>query len=356
MPSSNGTKKLTSAFLVRINGSDLPFEAISDLLSVTVYEDIQAPGMFTLLLINWDMNRLKITWADDDLFAEGNAAEIHMGYLGDLKVLMVGEITGLEPSFNVDDTPTLTVRGHDRRHHLLRGHKTRSFVAVKDSDIASQIAGDLGLTAQVEDTGVNIDSVMQRNQTDMEFLQERARRIGYEIVVEDKTLYFRPHQNASSEVVTLTREEDLIEFYPRMTTLNQVGEVIVKGWSPKDKAAIVGKVAAGDESTKMGGSTTGTQATVSAFGSASLTSVNWPVFSRAEAEQIALGQLDDLSLAFISGEGISNGRTDLRAGTVVKIEGVGKRFSGNYYVTTTTHSWSPANGYRTAFTVKRNAQ
>ena len=62
-----------------------------------------------------------------------------------------------------------------------------------------------------------------------------------------------------------------------------------------------------------------------------------------------------MALAYISGEGLCIGRTDLRAGKVIKIEGLGRRFSGLYYVTATRHTYTPAAGYRTAITVKRNA-
>lgn len=355
MAATRNGQTLAPEIRARINGVDLPPRAVADLMTAAVHEDVAAPGMFTLQLGNWDMAGLKVTWSDDDLFAEGNAVEIQMGYVDRLATLMVGEITGLEPEFCAGAPPTLIVRGYDRRHRLLRGRKTRSFRQVKDSDIASRIAGDLGLTAQVEDTAVTLDYVLQHNQTDLEFLQERAGRIGYEIVVEDKTLYFRPHQNATSEVLTLAHDQDLIEFYPRLTTLTQVGQMAVRGWSPRDKAAIVGHAGAGDETTTMGGATSGPAAADNAFGPTRSASVDRPVFSQAEADQIALGRFNDMALAYISGAGICTGRTDLRAGTVIKIEGLGERFSGLYYVTSTTHGYSTRQGYRTAFTVRRNA-
>jgi len=49
------------------------------------------------------------------------------------------------------------------------------------------------------------------------------------------------------------------------------------------------------------------------------------------------------------------GRVDLRPGKLINVEGIGKRFSGSYYVTSTEHSFLPSRGYRTAFTVRRNA-
>ncbi len=247
------------------------------------------------------------------------------------------------------------MRGYDRRHRLLRGRQTRSFVGMKDSDIARQIAGDAGLSAKVQDSKVKLDYVLQHNQTDLEFLQERAQRIGYEVVVQDKTLHFRPQRSDQKQVLSLFLDEDIVEFYPRSTTLTQVGQVAVRGWNSQEKKAIVGQAGAGQEATRMGGSASGPQAAKRAFGQSSSASVAWPVFSQAEADQIALGRFNDMALAYVGGEGVCHGRTDLRAGTVVQIEGLGQRFSGLYYVTATSHTLSARLGYQTAFTVRRNA-
>lgn len=355
MTSGNETQELVPSFRVQVNGSDLPPQAVADIYAVTVYEDLEVPGMFTLQMVNWDMINRVITWSDDELFAEGNAVSIQMGYVDHLETVLVGEITGIEPEFSAGAMPMLTVRGHDRRHRLLRGRVTRSFSQMKDSDIASQIAGELGLTAEVEDTGVTLEYVLQHNQTNMEFLQERARRIGYELLVEDRTLFFRPLQHATGEVLTLARDGSLIEFFPRLSTLTQVSQVAVRGWDHREKVAIVGQAVSGDEGTQMGGTTSGPAVVDAAFGAAIAASVDQAIFSQAEADQIARGQFTAMALAYIDGEGTCIGQPDLRAGTVIKLEGLGQRFSGLYYVIATIHTYTPSRGYRTMFTVRRNA-
>ena len=60
-------------------------------------------------------------------------------------------------------------------------------------------------------------------------------------------------------------------------------------------------------------------------------------------------------LGLISGEGMCWGRTDLQAGKVIKLDGLGKRFSGQYYVTAVTHRYRSDRGYYTHFQVQRNA-
>ena len=179
-------------FSVKVNGAPMPLQARADVRAVTVEEDLAALSMFTLELYNWDDDKLQVSWSDSSLFALGSQVEIWLGYVDDLQRVMTAEITGLEPVFTADQPPTLTVRGYDLSHRFTRGRKTRSFAKIKDSAIVAQIAREAGLRAQVSDTKEQLDFVAQGNQTDWEFLRDRAGLLGYEVYVRDKTLYFRP--------------------------------------------------------------------------------------------------------------------------------------------------------------------
>ena len=339
---------------LRINGNKLSLNAVADLISVNVLEDVSAAGMCTFSLLSWDNKEMRIIWIDDDQFKEGNTVEIDMGYRDNMKTLFKGEITGLEPDFPNDQSPTLTVTGYDRRHRLMGRRKTHTFLKMKDSEIAEQIAGNWSLTPQVEGTPVTLDYVLQCNQTDFEFLQERARRIGFEMVVGDSTLHFRPRKNEGSPLLTLSRDVELLDFSARMTTMGQVEDVFVQGWNAKDKKAVVARSKTGDER-QMGGSASGPAATRRAFSGTGGATVDTPVLSQAEADQLAKGWFGERALTYIEGQGTCIGEPELRAGTLVQIDALGKRFSGSYYVTSTEHVYRPNGGYRTMFNVRRNA-
>jgi phage protein D len=109
-----------------------------------------------------------------------------------------------------------------------------------------------------------------------------------------------------------------------------------------------------DVTTMIGGRTSGPKA-AAIFGPTSAAIVDPPVGSRAEAYQIAQAQINEMALSYIGGSGVCIGRADLRAGEVIKIVGMGRRFGGLYYVTATTHTYTPQQGYRTSFNVRRNA-
>jgi len=346
---------LVPDFRVRVNGANLPLDAALDVLGVEVHDSLDAPSMCAIQLVNWDMNTMRMTWSDDARFAPGGTLEVHLGYVDRLARVFTGEITGLEPDFNASEMSLLTVRSYDRRHRLMRGRKTRAFAQMKDSDIAAQIAREAGLQVRAEDTRVKLEHVLQHDQTDFEFLLQRAQRLGYELMVDGATLHFRAHQHTRREAVQVSFEAgELLEFAPRLTTLGQVDVAAVRGWDMRKKEPIVSELKDGSVSATMG-SSTGLAATRRAFGAATTTRTDTPIFTRSEADQLSAGHLNDLALGYIKGEAVCVGRAELRAGSVIKLAGLGNRFSGLYYVTAAVHTTSARVGYRTALQVRRNA-
>ena len=355
MSDRSGYDTLAPEFSVSINGTPLPQKAAADLIGVTLLEDVDAPGMFTFTLAGWETVEMKPKWIDDDLFREGGEVEVSIGYRDQAVKLIVGEITGVEPDFGEGTPPTLTLRGYDRSHRLARARKSRSFSQCKDSDIASQLASECGLRPSVEDSGVVLPYVLQHNQTDLEFLSVRAARIGYELRVQDRDLVFKPRPLDASPALTLHREVELLSFHPRLSTLGQVSELQVRGWDPSRKQEIVAHGTRGDERTQLEGSASGPVATQNAFDSINSARIRTPVQSQDEADLLARSGFAEMALQFIRAEGTCIGEPRLRAGTVVKVEGLGQRFTGLYYVTATEHVFGSRRGYRTHFAARRNA-
>jgi phage protein D len=355
MTDRHAYETLTPEFVLRLNGAELPPQAVADLIGITLVDDVDAPGMCVFTLSGWDGVKMEPRWIDDDLFAEGTSVELQMGYRNKMSPLFKGEITGLEPEFPEGQPPTLLVRSHDRRHRLMRASKTRTFTQMKDSDIATQVAGDAGLSPQVEDSGVTLPYLIQHNRTDLDFLLERARRIGFEVIVNDRELHFRKRQYRESEAIELRREVGLLEFMPRLSTLNQVESVEVRGWNIKEKAAWVSQAGADTETARMAGKSTGPGTVQQTFPGSVAVNTSAPVASQEDADSFARGMLHEMGLHYINAEGVCIGEPELKAGSVVKIEGMGRRFSGLYYVTATEHRFRPRKGYRTAFVARRNA-
>ncbi|NJO40780.1 MAG: phage late control D family protein [Cyanobacteria bacterium CRU_2_1] len=353
-------------FDIRIDDLPLLDSEEFQVIRITVDDTVDMPSMFSIEFANLGGLEVgksleaSIEIIDNSQFNVGRTVEIRLGYLGQLTPVIRGEITSLEAEFTCDRPMNLLVRGYDHRHRLQRGRKTQTFTQVKDSDIARRItvAAGLGHTESgrdtIEDTEVVHEYVMQVNQTDMEFLQERAALIHYEVIVKDKVLFFRPIGNANRVRSSLTFQEDLVEFYPRLSAKEQVSSVTVRSWNPQMKEMVAYTARSSDAVSKMGGDQTGAEVSTSAFGNTVEVISDRRVETQSEAKQIAIAQFNDAILGFITSEGVCRGRPDLLANTVVHIDGLGDRFSGEYYVVSASHRYEQI-GYYTHFTVRRNA-
>ena len=277
-------------FKVFVGGNELPLEAALDIIDIQASDYVEGASMFTITLNSWDSDTQEFKWIDQDLLNEGADLEVKIGFADNLKSLIKGEVTVIEPEFHETEAPTLKIHGYDLLHRFRRGRKTRSFTQMKDSQVAEQIARDLQLRAQVEDTQVVHEYLLQNNQTDVDFLLERARRIRYEVTVQDKTLRFRKAaNNKPGEVVSVEYGLTLRSFYPRLSTMQQVSEVVVQGWNPKTKQPIVGRARRGDEVSKMNGKQLGSAISEQAFFKTQSFIVDTPIYSEGEATQIAKG-------------------------------------------------------------------
>jgi phage protein D len=343
------SKYLAQAF-VKVDRQDVPKEFMDALLEIVVDTSLYLPSMFTLEVLD---ERLK--WVDDDLLDIGKQVEISLKAAeeagGVQGTLIKGEITALEPHFSATGRTTMLVRGYDKSHRLHRGKKTRTFLKMKDSDIASKIASEAGLTAQVDATTVTYDFVLQNNQTNIEFLLARAERIGYQVFAAEGKLYFKKGSFSLGEGPKLAYAEGLGSFRPCWTASGQADKVIVKGWDPKSKKAISSSEKAPNAGLNQGGMTqTGGAKAKSAFSSASAIITDRPVFTPQEATALATGLSDDISREFVQAEGVCRGHPQVQAGWKVTIQNVGTRFSGKYFVTSATHIYN-ADGYHTTFSI-----
>jgi phage protein D len=346
MPAENSAEVIQ--IIVKINGNPLKVADMNLLFEAEVESSLHLPSMFTLRFYDDDLTLVD----DTSNFAIGASVEIQMtNHTNDqLETVIKGEITAIEPHYSADFVATLTVRGYDRSHRLNRGKKTRAFIQVKDSDIVTQIASEAGLTASVQATTTVHPQVIQDARTDLAFLHERAHRNGYEFFVDDRTLYFRkPKGNRGT--VSLAWGVELRSFSPRLSVAGQVNEVVVKGWDPATKQAVVGTATTAGIVTTLGVGKTGGELAKTAFSAAQHIVVHRGVRTQGEAEVVAQAILDDISAGAVEAEGLAFGNPGIVAGKKVSLTKLGTRFSGTYLVTSARHVYN-RDGYDTYFTVE----
>lgn len=336
-------------------GEKLKWEVMRDVVNVTYTDNLESIDSFSFTVNNWDAEKRAFKYLnfDDNPFNVGKEIEVRMGYAGNLKSILQGEITSLAPDFPQSGNPTLTVGGLNILYKLRKKQETHFYKNKSDGQIARQIAGRLGLQVGEIETGDTHTFIAQKNRFDIVFLLERARRIGYEVTVtDDGKLHFKPSTNTTRKTYVLEWGKTLINFRPTLTTAKQVKEVVVKGWSPQKKKTITGKAERKDLKTKGLGSKKINEVVEKAFNERVEVIVDRPISDEQEAKKLAQEKLEQIAKDMVKAEGSTIGLPELRAGSLIEIKGLGDTFNGNYYVTGSTHSIGDS-GYITKFNVRR---
>jgi phage protein D len=336
-------------FEVRVQGLTMEADVKNAVIGLTYDNNLDQADMFQLTLSNAD---LRLT--DLPLFDVGKDVEIHMGYVNRLRPMMLGEIAAVTPSFPADGAPTISITGYDKSFQMRHNHKTRSFYFSNASLIATQIAAENLLIPVVDPTWVTFKAKTQDG-SDMALLKELARRSYFDVFVHWDRLYFR-FPRPQTEAIVLEWGKSLSSFSPRLATAGQVGVQMVRDYDQELATTIVSLlpvVSAGariDTIVEQLGSTILDR--LVAFGMSSLT--DEPIESFPDAATFAKAVLEAILEGLLEGYGDCIGIPELRAGEMVQIAGVGKRFGGAYRLRRVTHSIDNS-GYRTSFEVTQRS-
>jgi uncharacterized protein len=346
------------AFEMKVDGRLPGRDVIRDVMSVTYKDSITDFDTFDVTINNWDAAKLKFKYSDTKLFDPGKRIELQMGYYGRLRMMLKGEITSLRPSFPSGGSPTLTISGMNAMYKFRTQQVSEIYEKMTDSAVAKRIGDRLGVEVDAKNEGEKeLLYLIQDNQFDIIFLMERARRIGYDIFVKEREkakplLTFKKSTSERHTAYILSYGRSLIEFQPELTTNNQVGKVIVRGWDPVQKKKIE-VIATRDQILTKGVGTEGGQQDIDkSFKDKAEIVTTKPVESEAEARILAKEILEGIAKDMVKGNGSTVGLPDLRAGVVLKIDGLGKRFTGRYFVTASTHTIADS-GYTTQFECRR---
>lgn len=333
---------------IKIGGAKASADLLRDLIDVVVDTDLHQPNMIVLRFNDKvDPRSSKAKWADNSLFEVGKELEFAISGTSDdsVQTIFKGEITAIEPEFDETSLATLCVRGYDKSHRLHLGRQTRAFLKQTDSAVAQKVAKECGVSVDADATSETFPYIIQHNQTNMEFLRARAERIGYKVYFADGKVCFKKAAPASSSAVAeLVWGKDLLSFRPRVSAAHQPGKVKAQGWDPVKKEMITGEAPAPSAS-NQGGITKTSAATAGAFSAGDEVVTHRFIASVADAKQIAISRSAMLRANYVQAEGTCLGNPKIMAGKVIDVKGIGKNFSGKYYVTVARHRYVAAKNY-----------
>lgn len=345
---AGGGYRATSEDLVQLDAK---------VLSLKFEDDEQKPDKLTITVDNHDLRLL-----DTDLLAKGNVIAFQFGYPGrtsPARTAVIQSVKGFQ---------LLTVEAHSDEVTMNRvARPDRVLRNMTRSEAVRTILKEHGYSEDVvrfdiEDTKEVRDTITQGPQTDFQFIRELAQREGFEFYVDFDGVHFHRRrldqkpiktyryftERGRGEVLTVSIDDDIAPERRKAGAITMVGSNPDTG---QRFAVRVDNTTIGGHPTLMPTLTVHEAKIEDPQAKAHRTSGSELVLRTSEkTEEAAKRQAEawwrKLQLRAVKLTLGVVGDPNMVAKSVVRVEGIGQRFSGLYYVRTVVHELNPSAPYR----------
>jgi hypothetical protein len=368
-------------FLLEIDGAPAPAELRACVTSVRHTSSLEGADRVEIGLANQGLR-----WLDHPLLVLDNEVKLSLGWVGELEQVFVGEIISRDASFPSSGAPTLVVCAQDKRHRLAQGTKDRWFaipipsvgnIPLPDQAVATFVTLENGMLPIFDPVGAalavilgGIDAVAiisdpsegqklvkkQVSESDYDFLARVGRENGWEMVVEHSgalgghLLRFFSSMDQLEVQASYRYGESLIEFTPRISSVGQLVSVGAHVYVSEIKMMFL--VTVGWDWDRMSLTLAIVPSIVPLMPQAPKTFEFFGPMSPYSSARKIVGNLLPRLNNRLSGSGSVVGNAAIRAGRVLRIEGVGSEFGGLYRVKQAEHQID-GSGYITRFDVRK---
>ncbi len=314
---------------VYVNGSKL--KDTFSLVSASVRLALNRIGKATLKFNAGNMDAQTFDESDNTLFKPGNSIRFDAGDTDRQDTLFEGSIIGVRILTGKDFRSYMVVECRDNAYPATQGRKNRIFEKKKDSDIIKEVLKDYG-SVDVDATQYQHPTLVQYYCTDWDFALSRADACGLFVFDDGKKIKVKKPEVSGSPVLTVTFGEDLTAFDLELTADDQFTQYEAVSWSPKEQKAV--RVSASSPSLNKQGDL---QPKSIASGDSLLLQTDAPTEEKA-LKQWANGMALKAGLARYQGSVSFYGSAKVKPGCLIELKGLGKRFGGNMFVGSVTHT------------------
>ena len=326
---SSINKDRVLACSVYVNGSKL--KDTFSLVSASVRLALNRIGKATLKFNAGNMDAQTFDESDNSLFKPGNSIRLDAGDTDKQETLFEGSIIGVRILTGKDFRSYMVVECRDCAYPATQGRKNRIFEKKKDSDIIKEVLKDYG-SVDVDATQYQHPTLVQYYCSDWDFALSRADACGLFVFADGSKIEVKKPEVGGSPVLTVTYGEDITAFDLELTADDQFTQYEAVSWSPKEQKAV--KVSASTPSLNKQGDL---QPKSLASGDSLLLQTDAPTEEKA-LKQWADGMALKAGLARYQGSVSFYGSAKVKPGTLIELKGLGKRFNGNLFVGSVTHT------------------
>ncbi|MGO8917411.1 MAG: phage baseplate assembly protein V [Stellaceae bacterium] len=287
----------------------------------------------------------ELTFADPPasfggLSAPAPGASLRVEVRGANDALFSGEITAVEYGYEPSGARRLRLRAYDPLHRLRKRQPVRVHVQVTTEDLAREMAADVGLEVNAQESGPLWRRLFQYQQSDLDLLVEVAARCGLYLAVRGDVLHLITLEGID-DPIALELGDTLLEASIEVNSNDACRKVTASAW---DAWRVQERTGHADEP-RSGREVEAEAAPSDVGGSGERTLTNITAQDDHHADATAQAELDLLAAGEVVLWAIAQGDPSLTPGARIGVSGVDGQVAGTYVISAVTHTIDRRRGF-----------
>jgi len=330
LPGTQDTDLVT--FTLKVGGQ--PVSTQYQVASININREVNRIPSAKLILYDGDPAAQDFTVSNEDTFKPGAVIEITVGYHSDETSLFNGIILRHSLKIRNDSSPLLILDCRDKTIRMTVARNSKYFYDTKDSDAAGTIIDAYQFDHEIEDTGVQHESLVQYDSTDWDFIISRMEANGKLCIVDNGKISAKKPDLSGDAVLDAVFGATILEFDADLDARNQYQGLKVSTWDYANQA--IASADAEDPGFEENGN-------ISAGDLVSVLNISaYDVFAGEEIKEdelqsLANARFQHARLSRCRGRARFRGYGQISPGDLINIGGVGERFNGKVYVSGVHH-------------------
>lgn len=335
-----GLEDTTLAYKIKLDGSDMKDDY--GVHSINVTHQVNKISTAEVVLrgeIDVDAGSIPITDSDD--FSPGVEIEILAGY-NDMPVSRIfkGVIVKHIVEVNMETYFTFKIICKHAAVKMTYNASERYFEAQKDSAVIQSIVSSYNLSATVDATTDEYESMYQKMGTDWDFILSRADFNGLIVCLDGDDVSIKKPNVSGAAVLKIEAGDSLISFEGELNAENQPSSIDASAWDATTVALI--KSTATEPSVNEQGNIAPKDLS-SKFAQQKLSLISTVPMTTGELQNWADNVLLRKRLSAFRGKVKFIGSPLAKTGTLIELGGVGKKLNGTAFVSAVKHTIDTAN-------------
>ncbi|MBK6643396.1 MAG: type VI secretion system tip protein VgrG [Bacteroidetes bacterium] len=336
-----GTDTITNGSIVgiRVSSEGSPVSDKFRIYSITIEKALNGIPEARITILDGSPDTGKFEASSSNSFVPGKKIVIEAGYDNSYQKLFEGIVVGQEIQINDQVGSALEVICKDPSIKLTIGRKSKGFVQQKDSDAISSVIAASSLSSTIPSTSITFPILIQFQSTDWDFILKRAEANGFVLNVDNGNISAINPDYSGSPVLSLTYGINILNLNLELDARNQLDSVQASSWDYNSQ-----KIISGSSKSSLKGPGNLSSSTLSAVVGPDNYNLCTPAFLKNdELLQWAKSKVIFSEFSKITGSISIPGTSKVSPGTIVSLNGVGDRFSGDHYVSAVSHDIQDGN-------------